>query len=187
MSATTVLPDPTSPCSRRCMGAGRAMSAAISRDRGRLVVGERERQRGVERGHERAVDRVHDARWPRPPARACAPPARAACAGTRRTSGAARRPSARPSVSGRWMPRYALPRSTSRCSARQVAVERIGEAPRLRALQARRHRAPELPGVHLGLPRLRVHGHDGAGDVGAGRRDRRARRRRGSSSGACPR
>ena len=50
----------------------------------------------------------------------------------------------------------------------EVTVERIGEAPRLRALQARRHRAAELPGVHLGLPRLRVHGHDGAGDVGVG-------------------
>ncbi len=71
-------------------------------------------------------------------------------------------------VSGRWMPRYALPRSISWCLGAEVAGERIGEAPRLRALQARRHRPAQLPGVHLGLPRLRVHGHDGARDVGVG-------------------
>ena len=64
---------------------GCAMSSVISRDRGGLVAGERERQRGVERGHERAVDRVHDAGRLRRRARACGRPARPACAGTRRT------------------------------------------------------------------------------------------------------
>ena len=42
--ATTVLPAPTSPCSRRCIGIGRARSAVISAITFCLVAGELERQ-----------------------------------------------------------------------------------------------------------------------------------------------
>ena len=43
-SATTVLPEPTSPMSRRCIGRARARSASTSLDRRALVAGRRERQ-----------------------------------------------------------------------------------------------------------------------------------------------
>ena len=43
--------------------------------------------------------------------------------------------------------------------------ERVREPARLRALEAGRHRPAQLPGVHLGLARLRVDGHHRAGDV----------------------
>ena len=189
MSATTVLPDPTSPCSSRCIGAGRARSAVISAMARVWSPVSGNGSAGVERGHERAVDRVHGCR--------CASAASARLRATsascmrRNSSNFSRCAAADASCHRLGAVDAACTRSCGRrdrCSVRQVAVERVGEAPRLRALAGRRDRPPELPGVHLGLPRLRVHGHDRAGDVGVAgaRRSRaRARRRRGSSSGAC--
>ena len=46
--ATTVLPEPTSPCTSRFIGTGCSRSSAISAPTSLLVAGERERQRGVE-------------------------------------------------------------------------------------------------------------------------------------------
>ena len=167
MSATTVLPEPTSPCSSRCIGAGRARSSVISRDRPLLVAGERERQRGVERGHELAVDVV--ARCPvasRPSARLRGHERELHAEELVELEPAARRAYASAIVSGRWMSRYAR-RAVDELVRRRAARRRAGRrSPRaLRALEARRHRAAQLPRVHLGLPRLRVDRHDGAGDV----------------------
>ena len=44
ISATIVLPEPTSPCSSRFIGCGRFMSPTISRDRLLLIAGQLERQ-----------------------------------------------------------------------------------------------------------------------------------------------
>ena len=51
-SATTVLPEPTSPCSSRCIGLGRASSAAHLAPISRLPGGQGERQGGVEGGEQ---------------------------------------------------------------------------------------------------------------------------------------
>ena len=61
---------------------------------------------------------------------------------------------------------YARVRSTRPRSDRLAPSSGSAKPRRLRALQRRRDRAPELPRVHLGLPRLRVDGHDRAGGVG---------------------
>ena len=190
MSATTVLPDRPRPAAAGASAPGAARSPVISAIARCLVVGERERQRGVERGHERAVDDVRDARSRSPPSarlRATSPSCMrrnssnfSRCAAAQRVGHATRDGGCRGTR---------VVRSTRSCSARTDAVERIGEAARLRALEARRDRAAQLPGVHLGLPRLRVHRHDRAGDVAAAASasasGARARRRPGSSSGAC--
>ena len=166
VSATTVLPEPTSPCSSRCIGAGARHVARDLVDRALLVVGQRERQRGVERRHERPVDVVRDAALV-PLERALArdepdlhaqelvelQPLRA-------------RPRARSIVSGRWMPRYAHGRGRrADASVRQIAASSGSAKPRgSRALAARSPTSlPQLPRVHLGLARLRVHGHEHAG------------------------
>ena len=185
VSATTVLPEPTSPCSSRCIGAGLAMSSAICAIAAAWS----------------SVSGNGSAAWnagTSSPSTACTiPVASAASARLRATSASCMRRNSS---------------NLSRCARRdlvghrgravdvvvgtatvdevvvgpQRGVERIGEPARLGALQARRHRAPQLPGVHLRLPRLRVHGNDGAGDVGRRPPGRRARRRPGWSSGACP-
>ena len=63
-AATTVLPEPTSPCSSRCIGCGSARSARISANARCCARGERERQRGPKtrellarlgNGHERSL------------------------------------------------------------------------------------------------------------------------------------
>ncbi len=46
-----------------------------------------------------------------------------------------------------------------------VLVEGVGEPARLGAAESRHDHPAELPGVDLGLARLRVHRHNGAGDV----------------------
>ena len=58
ITATTVLPEPTSPCSSRCIGWGPARSAVDLGDHASLGAGERVRQRVVEAAHELAVDDV---------------------------------------------------------------------------------------------------------------------------------
>ena len=75
ISATIVLPEPTSPCSSRFIGCGRCMSSTISRDDLLLIARQLERQHAPRR----FADRVGDRR----PSAACAPRRRARLRSTR--------------------------------------------------------------------------------------------------------
>ena len=119
-SATTVLPEPTSPCSSRCIGWVRARSAAIVRPTSHLAVGQRERQPRVERLEQPAWRAPRAARRAARRRRAGAARARSA-ARTPRPSAAARGPRARrpwSSAGGRRAARRAGPaaRSARACS-----------------------------------------------------------------------
>ena len=121
----------------------------------------------MERGHELAVDRVHDAGRLR---------RQRALAGDQCELHAQELVELEPLRGGVLVPDVGRPVDVvvGATAVDQVVVgpqrdaEWIGEPAGLGALQARRHRPPQLPRVHLGLPRLRVHGHDGAGHVGVG-------------------
>ena len=57
-SAMTVLPEPTSPCNRRCIGWSAAISEAISSPMLRCPFGEFERQSRIEGGKQPVIDRA---------------------------------------------------------------------------------------------------------------------------------
>ena len=134
MSATTVLPDPTSPCSSRCIGAGLAMSAAICAIAAAWS----------------SVSGNGSAAWnagTSSPSTACDD---AGLLGRQRALARDERElhaqelvelqplrghdACRPSSSGRWMSRYARAAVDEVVVGAQRAVERIGEPARLRAL-----------------------------------------------------
>ena len=116
-SATSVLPEPTSPCTSRCIGAVAARSRCDLAADHLLVAGQRERQRRVEALEQAAR---HGPAWggrdlPRaPPAAAAAPPAARTPPGS-----AARRARAATAQSfcGRWMPSSASRNGSSPRSA----------------------------------------------------------------------
>ena len=136
-------------------------------DRTGLVRGQRERERGVELGHERTVDRVHDpGRFRR----------ERALAGDQRQLHAQELVELQPLRGGVAFAHRVGTVDAAVCAppvdqvviGADVTVEGIGEPARFGAVETRRDRAPQLPREHLGLPRLRVHRHDGAGDIRPG-------------------
>ena len=82
--------------------------------------------------------------------------------------------------SGRWMPRYAVVRSTSACRARTASSSGSAKPALLGAIERVLHEPPQLPRVHVRLARRRIHGHE---RPGLARLPSRARRRPGSPSG----
>ena len=179
-SATTVLPEPTSPCRSRCIGTGLARSPWITSSVV-LVRGELVRQRAEEAREQLAVHLVLDAaalRLDRALAQherdldaeelvEAQPPLR--LAPVLRDLGLVH-VAVRPRAVGQVLQLGA-----------QVVGERVGEL--AGEVERGGDRALDLPRRHVGLPRLRVDRHD---DAGLQRRRRgRARRRSGSRAGAC--
>ena len=158
MIATRVLPEPTSPWSSRCIGTGRAMSAAMA-----SIVrcwspvssyGSDARNRGAQL----AVDGVRDARrlgLDRALARRRGPPA---SGGTRRSAAAAAPCAPRRSTRGWWTSWYAVGALDELELAEHVLGQRLGQL--AHPLQRERDDGLHLPRRHVGLPRLRVDRHD---------------------------
>ena len=150
-SATTVLPEPTSPWRSRCIGAAPAMSRAISAI---AVVwspvsanGSASRNAGTRAPSTRC--RMPDS-WPRAPA--CARRVRPACAGTRRRS-SRRQAAARSAIdSGRWIARIATRRGRRDRTVEQRLGDRVGEAAHLAQRRSASSRARQLPGEHSAFP-----------------------------------
>ena len=159
-------------------GRGRREVGGDVVDRAHLVVRERERKAGVERGHERPVDLVAD------PARIGSERALALDQRDLHAEELVELEAVRgdPRVLHR-VGTVDVPVGVCAVDELErgadVAVDRVGEPFLLRPLERRRDRASELPGVHLRLPRLRIHGHDRAGclrsvggtALGVGRRE----------------
>ncbi len=145
MSATTVLPEPTSPWRSRCIGAGRAMSSAIC--------AMAEAWSSVSGNGSAAWNAGTSA-----PSVTCSiPVASAASARLRATSASCMRrnssnfsrlaaPYRSAMVSGRWMLRYALPRSTRPSAARSRSSS--GSA-KPRAFVRSRHDATARRSCHV--------------------------------------
>ena len=116
-SATTVLPDPTSPISRRCMGSDEERSASIRSKAVCWSRGERERQRR-EPGIDKLADRLQHAR--RPALAPRPPPRRRASSSSNSSSKASRRRASSSSdcSSGKCAAASAAGRSASRSAAR---------------------------------------------------------------------
>ena len=163
-TATTVLPEPTSPCSSRCIGCGAARSASISPIT---------RCWAFVSGNGRAS-------WKRrtssPPTAWRMPTESRSIARLRITSTSCTRNSSSNAsrrracsfswiVSGRWMPRSAVQRSMS--DSRRRTRSGTGSArPRGRHFaSASSTHAGDLPRVQLGLLALRVDRHDAPGAV----------------------
>ena len=163
-TATTVLPDPTSPCSRRCIGCGEARSPPIS---------------AITRCWA-PVNGYGNASWKRrtsSPSTVCTRPCevrsssrlrRTSTSCTRSSSSKARRRRAisfSRIESGAWIDRSAAPRSTS--PSRSSTDAGTGSAmPRSRQRRSASSTQPaSLPRGDLRLLALRVDGHDAAGPV----------------------
>ena len=100
-AATSVLPEPTSPWSRRRIGRVRARSRAISPRDPPLLGGERERQRGEQRARCARRSRASDGAPPlAPPPRGARPPARAGAPAAPRAPGAGGPRAPRPARAG---------------------------------------------------------------------------------------
>ena len=148
------------------------MSCVISAIAPLLVAGERERQLREERVDERTVDVVADARLlGRERALARDEPDLHAQELVEHRAAASRR-ACSAIESGRWIARIARVAVDEVVAIEQRArrAGRRSRAPRHFA-SASRHERAQLPGEHLGLARLRIHGHDHAGllvgDAGA--------------------
>ena len=141
---TRVLPEPTSPCSSRCMGCARARSAAISSPTLPLPVGQLVGQARVERGQQPGVRaRPGCAGRQRPPAAGAAP-----ASAVRRTP--------RPTSAGAWrrysssLERRPVDLAQRRAEADQVAAgAHRGRQRVLRRLERVQH-GPHAPGDHPG-------------------------------------
>ena len=129
-TATTVLPAPTSPWSRRCIGIGPGQVGGDLGDHLRLVAGELERQPIEEPRHQRAGRcRARCPGWS-PRSSACAARARAGCGAARRTPAGAAPPPPRPSTPGGGCPRKAAVRSTKSWLVEDPRRQRLDAAPR---------------------------------------------------------
>ena len=87
--------------------------------------------------------------------------------------------------SGRWIARSATLRSTRSCASRSSSSSGSAKPRTLHFGERLGDERAQLPGEHLGLARLRVDRHDHAGLLVGDTRPADARRRPGSSSGAC--